>query len=64
MAWQHAWLKSAIFEDVIGLLLSFEFLELDASDVEIDGSGRILLPAALREYAGLEKEAVLIGHLF
>jgi MraZ protein len=32
-----------------------------ASDVEIDGSGRILLPAALREYAGLEKEAVLIG---
>ncbi len=32
-----------------------------ASDVEIDGSGRILLPAALREYAGLEKETVLIG---
>lgn len=32
-----------------------------ASDVGIDGSGRILLPAALREYAGLEKETVLIG---
>ena len=32
-----------------------------ATDVEIDGSGRILLPAALREYAGLEKETVLIG---
>ena len=32
-----------------------------ATDVEIDGSGRILLPAALRGYAGLEKETVLIG---
>ena len=32
-----------------------------ATDVEIDGSGRILLPAALREYAGLEKETVLIS---
>ena len=32
-----------------------------ASDVEIDGSCRILLPSALREYAGLEKETVLIG---
>ena len=32
-----------------------------ATDVEIDGSGRILLPAALREYAGLEKETVRIG---
>ncbi|MBN57020.1 MAG: cell division/cell wall cluster transcriptional repressor MraZ [Oceanospirillaceae bacterium] len=32
-----------------------------ATDVEIDGSGRILLRAALREYAGLEKETVLIG---
>ena len=32
-----------------------------ASDVEVDGSGRILLPASLREYAGLEKETVMIG---
>jgi len=32
-----------------------------ATDVEIDSSGRILLPAALREYAGLEKETVMIG---
>lgn len=32
-----------------------------ATDVEIDGSGRILLPAALREYAGLIKETVMIG---
>ncbi|MAE21485.1 MAG: division/cell wall cluster transcriptional repressor MraZ [Pseudomonadota bacterium] len=32
-----------------------------ASDVELDGSGRILLPALLRDYALLEKETVLIG---
>lgn len=32
-----------------------------ASDVELDGSGRILLPPALREYARLEKKVVLVG---
>lgn len=32
-----------------------------ASDCEMDGSSRILLPAMLREYAGLEKRIVLVG---
>ena len=32
-----------------------------ATDIEMDGQGRILLPAMLREYAGLTKKAVLIG---
>lgn len=32
-----------------------------ATDVELDGNGRILLPTLLREYAGLEKKAVLVG---
>merc|ERR1712000_83427 len=32
-----------------------------ATDLELDGSGRILLPQPLREYAYLEKEAVLMG---
>ena len=32
-----------------------------AQDVEMDGHGRILVPAALREYAGIEKQAVLVG---
>lgn len=32
-----------------------------ATEVELDGNGRILLPPLLREYAGLEKHAVLIG---
>ncbi len=32
-----------------------------ATEVEMDGNGRLLLPAPLREYAGLEKKVVLIG---
>ena len=32
-----------------------------ATDVEMDGSGRILLPPPLREFAGLERRAVLVG---
>ena len=32
-----------------------------ASDLDLDGSGRILLPGALREYASLEKRIVLVG---
>ncbi|NNF50924.1 MAG: division/cell wall cluster transcriptional repressor MraZ [Gammaproteobacteria bacterium] len=32
-----------------------------ATEVDLDGSGRILLPLELREFAGLTKKAVLIG---
>ncbi len=32
-----------------------------ATDVEMDAQGRILLPPLLREYAGLNKRAVLVG---
>lgn len=32
-----------------------------ATDVEMDGQGRILLPPLLRDYAGLKKRAVLVG---
>lgn len=32
-----------------------------ATDLELDGNGRLLLPASLREYAGLDKKIVLLG---
>lgn len=32
-----------------------------ATDVEIDTQGRILLPSLLREYAGITRQAVLVG---
>ena len=32
-----------------------------ATEVDIDGSGRILVSKELREFAGLEKQAMLIG---
>ncbi|MEJ2602369.1 MAG: division/cell wall cluster transcriptional repressor MraZ [Gammaproteobacteria bacterium] len=32
-----------------------------ATELELDGHGRILLPKELREFAGLEKQTLLIG---
>ena len=32
-----------------------------ATELEMDGQGRILLPAMLRDFAGLNKKAILIG---
>ena len=32
-----------------------------ATELEMDGQGRILLPAILRDFAGLKKKAILIG---
>ncbi len=32
-----------------------------ASDIELDGNGRLLLPPSLREHAGLGKKVVLVG---
>ena len=33
-----------------------------ATDLELDGNGRMLLPQSLREYASLDKKVVLVGH--
>lgn len=32
-----------------------------ASEVDLDGHGRILLPRELREFAGMDRQAILIG---
>jgi MraZ protein len=32
-----------------------------ASDLEMDGNGRVLLPSTLRKFAGLDKKLVLVG---
>ena len=37
-------------------------LKSNGKDVEIDGSGRIIIPAALREAVGISKDVVLIGN--
>lgn len=37
------------------------FFLAGAAEVEVDRQGRILLPAGLREYAGMEKDVVFIG---
>ena len=37
------------------------FLLGSAATCEVDKQGRILLPAVLREFAGIEKDAVLVG---
>ncbi len=35
----------------------------NAVDIELDGSGRFLVPPRLRQYAGLDKHAMLVGQL-
>ena len=37
------------------------FFLAGATTCEVDKQGRILLPAVLREFAGIDKEAVLVG---
>ncbi len=37
------------------------FFLAGAAQVEVDKQGRILLPAALRDFAGLDKDVVLVG---
>jgi len=33
----------------------------EAANLDLDGQGRIVLPAALREFAGIDREVVVVG---
>lgn len=46
--------------DELGEMLS-RFVVGQAKDLQVDGSGRILIPPELRGYAELEKKLVLVG---
>lgn len=39
------------------------FFFAGAADCEVDKQGRVLIPSVLREFAGLQKEVVLVGVL-
>ncbi len=60
------------FEELVGRVGTLSLTRKDSrdfsrtllagsNDAEVDSHGRILLPANLREFAGLEREAVWIG---
>lgn len=53
-------IKNVPLTDKNGLKF-IRFFFAGAAEVEADGQGRILLPAKLREYAGITKDVVSIG---
>ncbi|MFQ3345686.1 MAG: MraZ protein [Porticoccaceae bacterium] len=46
--------------DDLGEMLS-RFVVGQAKDLQLDGSGRVLIPSELREYAQLERKIILVG---
>ena len=51
------------FEQKLRALPFTRFFVASAAPCELDKQGRILVPATLREYAGLEKDVVLTGNI-
>ena len=58
--WQRLEDKIRALPMVKGMALQ-KFLVAPASLMETDKQGRIVLPAKLREYAGLEKDVTVVG---
>jgi MraZ protein len=60
-AWERFELKVAGLSSVDPKVMRFRRLLSAAADCEIDRVGRVLVPAAMREHARLEKEAFCVG---
>jgi len=60
--WELLQEKVKLLPDFQEKILSFmRFFYSGATECQLDKQGRILLPSALRQYAGLDKEVVIIG---
>ena len=60
--WERISAEIQALPDLRPTVKRFKRLKLGyASDLELDGNGRILLPPPLREYARLEKKLMLAG---
>ena len=60
--WERSEADAQVLPALTPAVKRFQRLVLGyASDLQLDGSGRILIPPALRDYAKLEKRAVLVG---
>ena len=56
---EHKLLKLPSFNEQVRTLQ--RLLIGHATEVDMDGSGRVLVPPPLRKYAGLDKQVVMIG---
>jgi MraZ protein len=60
-AWESIEARVAKLSSFEPKAMRFRRLISSASDCEIDGAGRVLVPAQMREHARLEKEVLCVG---
>ncbi|WOT04982.1 division/cell wall cluster transcriptional repressor MraZ [Shewanella youngdeokensis] len=62
--WEHIAVKLSQLSDTQPAERAIKRMLLGyAHECELDGNGRVLLPTPLRQYANLEKRAMLVGQL-